>query len=296
MKKTILIIGTVLMMVACDKTGENTTTKDSKDTTKDTGKKSEFKVDFGKLNQVPNPIEIAEMIKSAGVTYDKSILNSPDNVKKYNADHQKALNLGVYSTDLGYANIYGKGQDAINFLDATRQTAEGLKISQYFDFEKIKKLTAEPNNIDDLMQETLSGLQKMNEGLEGEKRGEIVALIVVGGWVEAVQLACHVAKKSDKNEIKEKIADQKSILAQLLNMLENNKGTSKHIEELYNDLKKVEDAYKNISIEYSDGETQQGEDGKVTQKNVKTTMKFTKEDLEKLTKAIDEVRKKIVAG
>ena len=53
------------------------------------------------LNSIPSPLEISFIIHDAGIEYDKSILNSEDNVSKYNSNNEKAINLGVYGTDLG---------------------------------------------------------------------------------------------------------------------------------------------------------------------------------------------------
>ena len=61
------------------------------------------------------------------------MLNSSDNLSKYNSNYQKALNLGIYGTDLGYTNIYEQNQDGIKYLSSIKSLAEGLNIGQFFD-------------------------------------------------------------------------------------------------------------------------------------------------------------------
>lgn len=281
MKKIIISTLTIISLCGCPGPNEKKPKEEGNvDTNKVTDKK-DFKVNFDVINSMPDPIEMVDLIKSIGVEYDNSILNKPANTEKYNAEHKMALNIGVYSVDLGYANLHNKTQDAINFLDATKKMAEGLKVSQYFDFEAIKKVTQEKKDLNELLLVTLQGLEKMRQGLEDEKRSETVTLVVIGGWLESIYIAAQVAEKADKQELKEKIADQKAVITSLITMIEPNKSSSKHIEELYADLKKIEGAYQNISVTPVDGKPSE--------------VKMTKEDFTKLNQALKDVRNKIVS-
>ncbi|KOY85399.1 hypothetical protein AD998_03850 [bacterium 336/3] len=281
MKKIVISALTIISLTGCPEPSEKKPKEEGNvDTNKVTDKK-DFKVNFDVINSMPDPIEMVDLIKSIGVEYDNSILNKPANTEKYNAEHKMALNIGIYSVDLGYANLHNKTQDAINFLDATKKMAEGLKVSQYFDFEAIKKVTQEKKDLNELLLVTLQGLEKMRQGLEDEKRSETVTLVVIGGWLESIYIAAQVAEKADKQELKEKIADQKAVITSLITMIEPNKSSSKHIEELYADLKKIEGAYQNISVTPVDGKPSE--------------VKMTKEDFTKLNQALKDVRNKIVS-
>jgi hypothetical protein len=103
------------------------------------------------INSIPSPLEISFIIHNAGILYDKSLLNPGDNVSNYNTNDQKAINLGIYGTDLGYTDIYGQHQDGIEYLSAIKKLSEDLGIGQYFDFELIQKLTESRGNIDSLL-------------------------------------------------------------------------------------------------------------------------------------------------
>ena len=65
--------------------------------------------------------------------YNGSLLNQSDNLPKYNNNYKKALNLGVYGTDLGYTNIYGQNQDGIKYISSIKSLADELNIGQFFD-------------------------------------------------------------------------------------------------------------------------------------------------------------------
>ena len=278
MKKIIVALSLSACLAAC---GDKNNTDTKKDEVKEQEVKKEFKADFDVLNAMPDPIEIVDLIKSTGIDYDNSILNKPENTDKYNSEHKMALNMGVYTVDLGYANLHNKTQDAIKYLDATKKMTDGLKVSQFFDFEKIKSITEESKDLNQLIITTGMGLDKMRQGLEDEKRSETITLIVAGGWLEAIYLATQVADKSDKKELKEKIADQKIVVNELIKMFEANKGTSKHLADIYEDFKKINDAFSNISVK--------NEEGKEVQ------VEMSKEDFTKLNQAIKEARNKIIS-
>lgn len=239
-------------------------------------RKPDFKANFEIINAMPDPIEMVDLIKSVGNEYDNSILNNPENSQKYNTEHKMSLNIGIYSVDLGYANMHNKAQDAIKYLEATKRMAEGLKVSQYFDFDAIRKATQDGTDISQLIIVTLSGLEKMKQGLEEEKRNETVSLVVMGGWLESLYIASEIAAKADNKPLKLKIADQKEVVTQLVSVLEPNVKTSKHIEDFYTDMKKIQDAFGAVSAEGGE-------------------LKMTKEDFDKIKKAVKEARTKIIS-
>src|SRR5688500_16735654 len=56
------------------------------------------------LHRIPSPLEISVLLKESGKKYNSEFLNSPENLSRYNTNYKRALNLGIYGTDLGYTN------------------------------------------------------------------------------------------------------------------------------------------------------------------------------------------------
>lgn len=79
------------------------------------------------VQQIPSPLEISVLLKESGSAYDISILNDDDKSSNYNSNFSKALNLGIYGTDLGYTNIYKENQDALGYIGSIRDLADGLR-------------------------------------------------------------------------------------------------------------------------------------------------------------------------
>jgi len=291
----LLLAATFLYSCGGDDNNNNNNTANNADSSQK--ERKTIKIDFAVLSAIPDPIETASLIKALELRYDKAALNSLDNKSKYATDFKRAINLGVYSTDLGYANIYGQTQDAIDYLLAVREMAEGLNIDKYVDFAGLRSLTAGGEGLDKILEVTLSSLNTINEELQKENRGEATAFIISGSWIESLYLSCYLAQKSKNKELKLAIAEQKIALKHLLNLLENNKGASKHIDELYEDLSKLNSIYANISVEYQETEaTEQIVDGQKQVIQADTVdIQFSDADFEALLKAITEIRSKIVA-
>ncbi len=165
MKKLLLSASLLFLMFACgedaDSPGDAGAKRDTTVVGEGNSGKNKLSPDVikGIIESIPNPIEISFLIKDMGVKYNPAILNSTDKVSSYNTEYKKALNLGVYSTDLGYANIYSQSQDAIGFLTGVKDMADGLNIGKFFDFETIKQLASSSDNMNELLQETTMNLQ-----------------------------------------------------------------------------------------------------------------------------------------
>ena len=105
------------------------------------------------------------MLKDAGTQYDYSLLNEPANSSNYNSNFNKAINLGIYGTDLGYANIYEENQDAIQYLNSIKGLANDLSIGQFFDFTTIARLATNSKNLDSLLLITTQNFNSINSYL-----------------------------------------------------------------------------------------------------------------------------------
>ena len=77
---------------------------------------------------LPSPLETAMLIKNAGADYNEALMNPTANTAKYITSKSKALNLGIYSTDLSYASLFDQNQATLNYIEAAKAMADGLNI------------------------------------------------------------------------------------------------------------------------------------------------------------------------
>ncbi|MFT5617518.1 MAG: hypothetical protein ACI85I_000741 [Arenicella sp.] len=200
------------------------------------------------IQSIPSPLEITTLIQEGGAIYNRDEMNDDDAVSKYTTNFKKALNLGVYGTDLGYANIYGKNQDAISYLNSVQTLAKGLAIEQFFDYKTLKRLAESADNLDSLILTTTQNFEKINYHLREQKRESLSILLLTGGWVEATYLTTLVYNKKPNSALKDKIGEQKIVLGQILLVLDvyrNKPG----FPELIDDLRELQKVYDNIEIE-----------------------------------------------
>ncbi len=301
MKKLLLSASLLFLMFAC---GEDADSPDDAGAKRDTtlvgegnSGKNKLSPDVikGIIESIPNPIEISFLIKDMGVKYNPAILNSTDKVSSYNTEYKKALNLGVYSTDLGYANIYSQSQDAIGFLTGVKDMADGLNIGKFFDFETIKQLASSSDNMNELLQETTMNLQKMNDYLQKEDRTDATVLILAGAWIEAVYLTTNVAKEQRNKELEIRIAEQKVTLDQLLLLLGHYESSPK-MRTLRENLSDLDKIYSKIDVKYIKGESKEViENGILTiQQTEIPEITMTTQDLDNIYAKIVEIRNSII--
>ncbi|MFM9840114.1 MAG: hypothetical protein ACKVOQ_17745 [Cyclobacteriaceae bacterium] len=249
------------------------------------------------LQEIPSPLEISVLLKESGTKYNASILNSADNLSKYNSNYKKALNLGVYGTDLGYTNIYEQNKDGIKYLSSIKSLADALNIGQFFDIETIGHLAANSKNLDSLLLITTQNFNSINHYLQTQGRANLSVLLLIGGWVEAMQITCQVAAKDVKNkELQEKIGEQKIILEQIVLLLSFYKDDA-NMASLLKDMDELKLAFDKINITYTYKEsTMQIVDGvAVIKDNSTTTINITEQDVEAIRSLTNSIRNKIIS-
>jgi hypothetical protein len=244
---------------------------------------------------IPNPIEVSTLIKGLGAEYRKSNLNDNTKVNSYSTSFQKALNLGVYSTDLGMANLYTKNQDVINYLDAVKTLADGLQIGDYFDYNTLKDYATKGDKLEELLQITNQNVEKINGFLTDNKREHISVLMVTGGWIEANYLMVKVYNETKNVKIKERIGEGKIVLEKILPALEQH-ASKPEFKGLIAELKELNDKFKSVKIEEIDGGQEMVVDGdelKYIQKKI-TKVSVSDSELTAIFNSLSKVRTSIV--
>jgi hypothetical protein len=250
------------------------------------------------LQEIPSPLEISVLLKSSGKKYDLTYLNPADNISKYNNNYQKALNLGIYGTDLGYTNIYEKNQDGLKYMSSIKSLANDLNIGQFFDIETIGRLATNSKNLDSLLLITTQNFNSINRYFQEMRRSNLSVLLLSGGWLEAMHITCNVAVTDPKNkELQEKIGEQKIILEKVMKLLSFYKESDKNMASLFADLEVLKKVYDNVTITYVYKEsTFEVKDGvMVIKDNSTTTVAITPEQVSEIKNITSTIRNKIIS-
>lgn len=250
------------------------------------------------LQQIPSPLEISVLLKESGKKYNSSYLNSPDNLAKYNSNYKKALNLGIYGTDLGYTNIYEQNQDGVKYMSSIKSLADGLNIGQFFDIETIGRLATNSKNLDSLLLITTQNFNNINHYLQTQSRSNLSVLLLTGGWLEAMHITCNVAGSDPNNkELQEKIGEQKVILENIILLLSFYKESDQNMASLLTDMEELKKVFDKVNITYTYKEsTFEVVDGvMVIKDNSTTTIDIKPENINDIRTLTSNVRNKIIS-
>jgi hypothetical protein len=297
----IVIIGLILAILTACGSG-NKTTEDKflqdLDSAKTEGPSISSEVIGDILQQIPAPLEISVLLKESGKKYNAGYLNSPDNLAKYNSNFQKALNLGIYGTDLGYTNIYEQNNDGVKYMASIKTLADGLSIGQFFDLETVGRLATNSKNLDSLLLITTQNFNSINQYLQTQGRANLSVLLLTGGWLEALHIISEVASANPENkELRETIGEQKIILENIMLLLSFYKESDQNMASLLTDMDELKKLYDKVNITYTYKEsTFEIVDGvMVIKDNSTSTIDITDQDIQNIRAATSTIRNKIIS-
>lgn len=176
-----------------------------------------IKID-NKLFALPSPVQIADALKNAQVPYDGTLLNSVENYSNYNTNFKKAVNLGVYGTNMGYINIYEQLQDAGSYFIVIKTLIEDLDVDVILKDKTLKKIEKNLNNKDSIMLMIWDMYKDIDSYLFESERSEVSAMIIAGAWIESQYILTQTIKKNKDEKLYQKLCEQKYPLNNLIDL------------------------------------------------------------------------------
>jgi len=245
---------------------------------------------------LPSPLETAMLIKNAGAEYNEELMNPISNTSKYITSRSKALNLGIYSTDLSYASLFDQSQATLDYIGAAKEMADGLNILDAIDEATVKRLEEQINNRDaiiDIISETLmnsSSFLKEND-LEGT-----ASVILVGGWLEGLYIATSLVKENELegNKLVERIVDQKLSLDIMVSLLEASP-EDKDAQAVLEDVKELKLIFDKITLNQGEVTTVEDPETNVTTLKSESSYKITQRIFNELKKKVVELRSSYIS-
>ena len=250
------------------------------------------------LHRIPSPLEISMLLKETEKKYNSEFLNSPQNLSRYNTNYKRAINLGIYGTDLGYTNIYEQSQDGIRYMSTIRDLANELNIGQFFEMETIGRLVSNSDNLDSLLLITTQNFNSINHYLQSQNRSHLSVLFLTGGWLEALHITCEVARTNPGNKhLEETIGAQKIILDNILHLLSFYKESNREMAALMTDLESLEQSFEKVTITtvYKPSTFEVIDGIMVVKDNSSSTVEITQADIESIRSITQNIRTKVIS-
>lgn len=300
MRKFGYILFLAFVLLGCNNESNNNT-DNSEFKTEDINAESEPEMDNSALKEVENILttipsshEITSTIKASGAPYSSLVLSNPHYAEQYTTNYRKAINLGIYGTDLGYIGIYDQADVLTDHIQVINKLASDMDLSHLLRTATIKKMIDEGNLSDSVFTISAEVFQDMCIYLQSNERHEVGVLMLLGGWLEAIHIATTVCYNSqiDNPNLNNKIAEQKIVLNKFISALNlySDEPFFKHLLLQLNELKKL---YNEIQFDQSNNKSNETADSANVMVPT-SSANITDVQLAQITIALEKIRKSIV--
>ena len=245
------------------------------------------------MYNIPSPSEIPYLLQATGAEFNQSLLNDRNKVDQYSSRNDKAaLNLGVYTADIGYLSSYDKTQEAINYLNSAKKLADNLNVIGAFDMDVLQRFENNISNKDSLAKILNSAVQGSEKYLKDDSRNKLAALLLTGSFVEGLYISTGLIKSYPKDLLPEDsrnlvltplmrvILQQEKSVDELTKML-SRIDQAEPVASLTADLVALQASYRALNI-----------DEQI--KNNRSDLVLTDKNLVEITKVVEKMRKSIV--
>lgn len=225
------------------------------------------------FNSLPDRTIILKLIEDNKLEYNPDYLNNPTSANSYALESVKAVNLGIYGSDLSIASSFNQTQESMIFLKAVNMLAMQLGVSAAFDQKTVERIDANESNKDSVIDIVTNAFKRVDEILKGNNRPATAAVILSGCWIEGLFVSCQIAQNQNAENIVKTIIAQKESLKNLIVMLES-VTLDDHTSYILTDLRNL---HKSFEI-------------------AETQTELNKKAIAGITRQITELRNKIIAA
>ncbi len=229
-----------------------------------------------KVFPLPTPYEVTEIITKAKVSFDPNLLNSIKKDKTYLTAKAQAINMGIYGTDLSYANVFNQPLIVKEYFNAIKYLADELGLNLLFTDDFLSRIDENINNPDSLYKIATETYYKTYSYLVDRGKSDVASVVLAGSFVEGLYLALKSAEKaSDPQIIHTKVAEQKFASQQLVNLLDQHSQLSDMAKEVLEEIRPIDAILRKVKYQND-------------------TPVFSTKDIEMLKTAVYKTRNKFV--
>ena len=247
----------------------------------------------GKIFSIPSPVQMVTLLKKENDVFNENLLTDPNLVESYTVSSKRALIMGVYGADLGYATIYDNNSKALSYFNALDKLSNDLGLSGAFDGNLLERFIENGNNQDSLLVIMSEGYRGGDQFLKDNKQHDVAALILVGGWVEALYFASEIYSKTKSQAIANRIGEQATALSTFLALL-SEYNTDNKFDDLIADFTDLQADFNKIDFEYVYAEPVQYPEKSMTHIKSTSAVVVNEKVLSSIDVSIKKLRNKII--
>lgn len=254
----------------------------------DTGSQT---IKFGNtLFSLPSPYQLTMMVKNADVKFNESLMNPVGNNSNYTSQFQKCVNLGVYGADLAYLNIYEQMPLVMNVFSVSKVLANDLDLLATFNSELVSRVEKNIDNNDSLLYIMTNTYRDIDIYLKESRRQKEGALILAGGWVEAMYILTQLAVDTKNQELIQHVGESKQPLDNLVKILTPYYSGNQEIKELLDSLMDLTNDFEGVEQSYTYKVPEIDAENKVTVIKSVSKVVVKDADLQNIAKKIKNIR------
>jgi hypothetical protein len=287
-----LLLGITILLASCVESTDKKTTQPPVQAQLDSAEVARMKELEKIFFSIPSPVEMSSLIKQNGYQFEQGKLVATANVDKYTGEARQAVMLGIYGADLSYTAIFEQKQLTTEYFAAAQKLARQMDADGTITPELLERLEKNQESRDSMLHIISEAYSDLNGYLKEKDRVEVSAMVVAGGWLEALYLSTQYSGDGN-SAMRQRIAEQKYSLNNLMSYLEKF-GDKPSLQELKADLKRLQDAYSTVSENKGKTSTSKDESGKMV---IGTTATIAMDDasLSKIATLAGEIRTKYTA-
>lgn len=195
--------------------------------------------------QLPSPLQVASIFKNSGLAYNKGAISDPETEELYTDEMKQMLNFGIYSADMAYCVLNEQANEARKYLEVITNLAERIGMEAVFEnkdlMDRFDKNIGDKDSIEILM---LDIHERTEIYMDENDMQHQQAIHFAGAWTEGMFLGVYdFEHSSDKENVGAKIAEQMSILQNIIKGLNDPKNAGIDLAWLISDLTKIQETF-----------------------------------------------------
>lgn len=248
----------------------------------------------GRLFSVPSPIQSALAIRDAGLAYQRDAVVPLDKGNDLTGRTAQALILGMYGADLAYATSHQDGQRTLATLQAVEKLGAKLELSNAFDRALLDRFRDNLSNEDSLLRFSGAAFRAADEYLKNNEREDVSALVLAGGWLEALHLTLADPKAGASRSILDRVGEQRTTLDGLVELLGAHAGDPT-IASFVSGLQGLQVEFKDIVYTYTYEPPVTERETRTTYINSTTSVSMSAEKLKAITAKVASLRTSLLS-
>ena len=239
---------------------------------------------------LPSPVQTAVLLSKSEIPYNDALLNPVAKVTSYMNQSSQALNLGVYGSDLAYLSNYNNAQLKLDYFKVVEDLATDLNIRNNIDQSLIDRFASNIDSRDSLYKLNANLFKAADQYLKQNDEEEVAALVLSGGWIEALHLSMQAAESNDA--MRNRIGEQGTAVRSIVNLLK--RSTEPSTLELAAKMAALAELFEGLNMTYTFVKPIPDASQRVSYLNSKSKVELSDEQLAMIVVQVDAIRNMII--